>query len=62
MYPRIGGLGITRQPRKGRKIMFGSKFQSQLVAAFAALLMSTVAVSAAVGPASVSNPVVATYA
>jgi hypothetical protein len=42
--------------------MFGSNIQRQLVAAVAALLMSTVAVSAAVGPASVSNPVVATYA
>ena len=42
--------------------MFGSNFQRQLVAAVAALLMSTVAVGAAVGPASVSNPVVATYA
>ena len=31
--------------------MFGSNLQRHLVAAFAAVLMSTVAVSAAVGPA-----------
>lgn len=42
--------------------MFGSKFNSHLIAAAAAFLMSTVAVSAAVGPASVSTPVAATYA
>ena len=40
--------------------MFGSNFHRQLVAAFGALLMSTVAIGAAVGPA--SSPVVATYA
>lgn len=39
--------------------MFGSNVQRHLVAAFAALLMSTVAVGAAVGPAAhvVSQPV-----
>lgn len=42
--------------------MFGSNLHRQLVAAFGALLMSTVAVSAAIGPATASNPVVATYA
>ena len=40
--------------------MFGSNLHRQLVAVFGALLMSTVAVGAAVGPA--SSPVVATYA
>ena len=39
--------------------MFGSNMHRQLLAAFAALLMSTVAVSAAVGPASAPSPVVA---
>lgn len=39
--------------------MFGSNLQRHLVAAFAAVLMSTVAVSAAVGPATaVANPAV----
>ena len=42
--------------------MFGSKFHSHLIAAAAALLMSTVAVSAAVGPAQVSTPAAASYA
>ncbi len=34
--------------------MSGSKFQRQLIAAFASLLMSTIAVGAAVAPAHVS--------
>lgn len=42
--------------------MFGSNFHRQLFAAFAALLVSTVAVGAAVGPAAVSSAAVATYA
>lgn len=43
--------------------MFGSNIQRQLFAAVAALLVSTMAVSAAVGPAAVSNPsLVQTYA
>lgn len=42
--------------------MFGSNFHRQLVAAIAALLVSTVAVGAAVGPATVSNAAAATYA
>jgi len=36
---------------KGRMTMSGSNLQRQLLAAFAALLMSTVAVGAAIGPA-----------
>ena len=42
--------------------MFGSNVHRQMMAAFAALLMSTVAVGAAVGPAPMSSPAVATYA
>jgi len=44
--------------------MLGSKFQSHLIAAFASLLMSTIAIGAAVAPAQVSAaPVeVVTYA
>ena len=42
--------------------MFGSNVHRQMIAAFAALLMSTVAVGAAVGPATFSSPAVATYA
>ena len=39
--------------------MFGSNLQRQLVAAFAAVLMSMVAVGAAIGPATaVANPAV----
>jgi hypothetical protein len=39
--------------------MFGSNLQRHLVAAFAAVLMSTIAVGAAVGPAAaVANPAV----
>ena len=34
--------------------MFGSKFQNRLIVAFASLLMSTIAVGAAVAPAQVS--------
>lgn len=41
--------------------MFGSNFHRQLIAAVAALLVSTVAVGAAVAPAT-SNAVVQTYA
>jgi hypothetical protein len=37
--------------------MFGSTVQRHLVALFGALLMSTVAVGAAVAPAQVSSPV-----
>jgi hypothetical protein len=37
--------------QKGRLKMFGSNLQRHLVAAFAAVLMSTVAIGAAVGPA-----------
>jgi len=37
--------------------MFGSNLQRKLVAAFAAVLMSTVAVGAAIGPAiAIANP------
>ena len=44
--------------------MFGPKFQQQLFAAFASLLMSSIAVGAAIAPAHVAaNPVeVVTYA
>ncbi len=43
--------------------VFISNIQRQLFAAVAALLVSTMAVSAAVGPATVSNPsMVQTYA
>lgn len=39
--------------------MFGSNLQRHLIAAFAAVLMSTIAVGAAVGPATaVANPAV----
>ncbi len=39
--------------------MFGSNLQRHLIAAFAAVLMSTIAVGAAVGPATaVVNPAV----
>ena len=41
--------------------MSGTNFHRQLIAAVAALLVSTVAVGAAVAPAT-SNPVVQTYA
>jgi hypothetical protein len=43
---------------KGRKTMFGSNTGRHLVAAFAALLMSTVAVGSAVAPAAVQSPAV----
>ncbi len=48
-----------KRAKKGRLEMSGqSKFSQTLVAAFAALLMSTVAVGAAVGPAqAIANPV-----
>ena len=37
--------------------MFGSNLQRHLIAAFAAVLMSTVAVGAAIGPATaIANP------
>jgi len=42
--------------------MFGSNVQRHLVAAFAALLMSTIAVGAAVAPAAVSAPSVSANA
>ncbi|MCY7279616.1 MAG: hypothetical protein LH610_01725 [Sphingomonas bacterium] len=42
---------IWMAPQKGRVKMFGSNLQRHLVAAFAAVLMSTVAVGAAIGPA-----------
>ena len=43
--------------QKGRMTMFGSNLQRHLIAAFAAVLMSTVAVGAAIGPAAViANP------
>jgi hypothetical protein len=62
-YP-LHGRGHQRpDPEKGRMKMFGSNIQRQLFAAVAALLVSTMAVSAAVGPAAVSNPsLVQTYA
>jgi len=40
--------------RKGRLNMSGSKFQRHLIAAFASLLMSSIAVGAAIAPAQVS--------
>jgi hypothetical protein len=40
--------------KKGDYTMSGSKFQRHLIAAFASLLMSTIAVGAAVAPAQVS--------
>ena len=51
--------------QKGEFIMFGPKFQHHLFAAVASLLMSSIAVGAAIAPASVANahPVeVVTYA
>jgi hypothetical protein len=50
--PPVGSRG-----QKGRKTMFGSTVQRHLAALFGALLMSTVAVGAAVAPAQVSSPV-----
>jgi hypothetical protein len=48
---------------KGRMTMSGqSKIMTTLVAAFGALLMSSVAVTAAVGPGHVAGTEVATYA
>jgi hypothetical protein len=47
---------------KGRMTMFGSNTGRHLVAAFAAILMSTVAVGSAVAPAAVQSPAVAAYA
>ena len=41
-------------PQKGRMNMSGSKFQRHLIAAFASLLMSSIAVGAAIAPAQVS--------
>ena len=41
-------------PQKGRLTMSGSKFQRHLIAAFASLLMSSIAVGAAIAPAQVS--------
>ena len=51
-------------PQKGRMKMSGSKFQRHLIAAFASLLMSSIAVGAAIAPAQVSaaNVEVVTYA
>jgi len=53
-----------RDPQKGRLNMSGSKFQRHLIAAFASLLMSSIAVGAAIAPAQVSaaNVEVVTYA
>jgi hypothetical protein len=50
--------------KKGDWTMSGFKFERQLIAAFAALLMSTIAVGAAVAPAQVSAATVevVTYA
>lgn len=50
--------------KKGDWTMSGLKFERHLIAAFAALLMSTIAVGAAVAPAQVSaTPLeVVTYA
>jgi hypothetical protein len=42
---------------KRRKTMFGSNLNRHLIALFGAFLMSTVAVSAAVGPIEVQTPV-----
>ena len=47
---------------KGRMTMFGSNTGRHLVAAFAAILMSTVAVGSAVAPAAVQSPAVAANA
>jgi hypothetical protein len=41
-------------PAKGRMTMSGFKIQRHLVAAFASLLMSSIAVGAAIAPAQVS--------
>jgi hypothetical protein len=55
---------FAKGPEKGDWTMSGIKFERHLVAAFAALLMSSIAVGAAVAPAQVSaTPVeVVTYA
>jgi hypothetical protein len=62
-WARIGGVS-PRIRKKGDWTMSGLKFERHLVAAFAALLMSSIAVGAAVAPAQVSaTPVeVVTYA
>jgi hypothetical protein len=51
-------------PPKGRMKMSGNKFQHQLFAVFASLLMSSIAVGAAIAPAQVAaSPIkVFTYA
>ena len=58
-----GGKGSPAR-KKGDWTMSGLKFERHLIAAFAALLMSTIAVGAAVAPAQVSaTPLeVVTYA
>jgi hypothetical protein len=53
------GSAIECGGQKGRKTMFGSNAQRQMVAFIAAILMSTVAVGAAVAPAAVSSQSVA---
>jgi hypothetical protein len=54
----IGGTWIRRwpadDPPKGRYEMSGQKFSQQLFAAFAALLMSSIAVGATVAPEQVA--------
>jgi len=42
--------------------MFGSNFQRHLLVAFASLLMSTVAVGAAIGPVQFTSPTVSANA
>jgi heme A synthase len=55
---------VIDDPQKGDWTMSGMKFERQLIAAFAALLMSSIAIGAAVAPAQVSaTPLeVVTYA
>ena len=42
-----------RSATQGEEIMFGRKFQNQLLVAIASLLMSSIAVGAAIAPAHV---------
>jgi hypothetical protein len=61
-----GRSGSSERPRKGRMKMFGPNFQRNLLAAFASLLVSSVAVGSAVLPAQVAaapiNAEIVTYA
>jgi len=50
----MGSAAIAIRSEKGRMKMSGLKIQRQILAAFASLLMSSIAVGAAIAPAQVS--------